>query len=112
MSLSTFRINRRRLVQSIGTTAAILAAPALLRAQSPTVLKMSSWFPPNDGVVVNLIQVWAESISAITDGRVVVEFLEKPLGPPNALVRRMLSIAYTASRMRFFPVRALGNFQD
>jgi len=75
----------RRTVVTGGLAGAVtLAAPSFLHAQSPTVLKLSSWLPPASLITQNLFVPWANEINAMTQGRVVVEFLPKPLGPPPA----------------------------
>lgn len=47
-------------------------------------LVMSSWLPPQHPVVEGVMQPWAASVAEVTDGRVTVRILPKPLGPPPA----------------------------
>jgi TRAP-type C4-dicarboxylate transport system substrate-binding protein len=76
--------DRRTVVTGAMAGAATLAAPSFLHAQSPTVLNLSSWLPPASLITQNLFVPWANDINAMTEGRVVVEILPKPLGPPPA----------------------------
>lgn len=76
--------DRRTVVTGALAGAVTLAAPPYLHAQSPTVLNLSSWLPPASLITKNLFVPWANEINAMTQGRVVVEFLPKPLGPPPA----------------------------
>lgn len=80
------KLTRRSFMKTtIGATAAgaLLSAPTTLRAQAAT-LKMSSWLPGASLITQNLFVPWAEDVAQATDGRVQVEFLPKPLGPPPA----------------------------
>lgn len=63
--------------------ATTLAAPGVARAQTK-VLRMSSWLPPVSFVVPFVLETWVQSIADVTDGRVTVEILDRPLGPPPA----------------------------
>ncbi|SIR18622.1 TRAP-type C4-dicarboxylate transport system, substrate-binding protein [Paracoccus thiocyanatus] len=47
-------------------------------------LIMSSWLPPKHPVVVNAFQPWAEDVERVTEGRVTVRIMGKPLGSPPA----------------------------
>ena len=59
---------------------AALATPALADME----LVLSSWLPPRHPIVVNAIEPWAEDIGEVTEGRVTVRVLRKPLGSPPA----------------------------
>ena len=76
--------DRRAVVTGALAGAATLAAPTILHAQSPIVLNLSSWLPSASLITKNLFVPWAEEINVMTQGRVVVEILPKPLGPPPA----------------------------
>ncbi|AUH34584.1 TRAP transporter substrate-binding protein [Paracoccus tegillarcae] len=69
-------------VSLAGATAAIAltAAPAF----AETELVMSSWLPPRHPIVVNAMTHWAEQVEEVTDGRVTVRILARPLGEPPA----------------------------
>ncbi len=47
-------------------------------------LVLSSWLPPRHPIVVNAIEPWADEVAKVTDGRVTVRVLKKPLGTPPA----------------------------
>ncbi|QHQ34867.1 TRAP transporter substrate-binding protein [Algicella marina] len=84
--MSGKKITRRSFVsKSSGTFVAAtgIFAPNILRAQ-PRVLSMSSWLPPTSIMVPFLFQTWADEVQRVTEGRVEVQLLDKPLGPPPA----------------------------
>lgn len=56
------------------------AAPAM----AETELVFSSWLPSRHPIVVNAMKPWAREIAKVTDGRVTVRVLAKPLGSPPA----------------------------
>jgi len=62
------------LAMSLSTTSAV----------ADTELVMSSWLPAKHPIVVNAFKPWAKQISEVTDGRVTVRILSKPLGAPPA----------------------------
>ncbi len=67
--------------------AALLAGTAL--AGSVTIanaaeLVLSSWLPPRHPIVLKAIKPWAKEVEKVTDGRVSVRVLAKPLGAPPA----------------------------
>jgi TRAP-type C4-dicarboxylate transport system substrate-binding protein len=47
-------------------------------------LVLSSWLPPRHPIVENAFKPWAEEVAKVTDGRVTVRVLAKPLGSPPA----------------------------
>ncbi|MEW7006206.1 TRAP transporter substrate-binding protein [Lentilitoribacter sp. EG35] len=53
-------------------------------AFADTTLALSSWLPPRHPIVINAIKPWAKEVSKVTEGRVKVRILAKPLGPPPA----------------------------
>ncbi len=64
-----------------------LALAALLLTSAPALaeeLIMSSWLPPKHPVVVNAFKPWAKEVEKVTDGRVTVRIMGKPLGSPPA----------------------------
>lgn len=76
-----FNITKR-----IGTLAAA-ASLALISTQAlakDTTLVLSSWLPPKHPIVTGAIKPWAREVSKVTEGRVTVRILAKPLGPPPA----------------------------
>ena len=74
------------LSRALGVTAmaATLGFGATMPAFAATELVMSSWLPPRHPIVVNAIKPWAREIAKVTDGRVSVRVLAKPLGAPPA----------------------------
>lgn len=67
------------------TTPAALAALCLSAgAAMAEELVLSSWLPPRHPIVVNAIEPWAEEVAEVTEGRVTVRVLRKPLGSPPA----------------------------
>ncbi|MEM7543950.1 MAG: ABC transporter substrate-binding protein [Pseudomonadota bacterium] len=92
-------MERRQVLKGLAAGVAVgLSAPNIVRAQT-TVLTMSSWLPPQSLLYDNLINVWREDIARLTAGRLSIELLEKPLGPPPAhlglLQESKCDIAYT-----------------
>lgn len=53
-------------------------------ALADKTLALSSWLPPRHPIVVNAIKPWAKEVKEVTDGRVTVRVLAKPLGAPPA----------------------------
>jgi len=74
-------VKRVSTVASVGAVA-LLAISASVRAE--TQLVMSSWLPAKHPIVVNAMKPWAREISKVTEGRVKVRVLAKPVGPPPA----------------------------
>lgn len=64
-----------------------LALAGLLASAAPGLaeeLIMSSWLPPKHPIVVNAFEPWAEEVEKVTEGRVTVRIMGKPLGSPPA----------------------------
>ncbi|WP_417241614.1 TRAP transporter substrate-binding protein [Celeribacter sp.] len=53
-------------------------------AFADTTLALSSWLPPRHPIVANAIKPWAKQVEEVTEGRVNVRILAKPLGAPPA----------------------------
>ena len=49
-----------------------------------TTLRLSNWLPPSHPVVKDIMVPWAEQVAEATEGRVAVQILDAPLGPPPA----------------------------
>lgn len=49
-----------------------------------TVLRLSNWLPASHPIVKDMVMPWAEQLKEATDGRVTVQILDAPLGPPPA----------------------------
>lgn len=69
----------RKLLTKVGAVA--LVAGYMTPALSETLV-MSSWLPPKHPVVTNVMEPWAEQVAEVTEGRVKVRMLAKPLGSP------------------------------
>jgi len=63
---------------------AALAGAASLLATGPaaaeTKLTYSNWLPPTHRIHAEVFQPWIDSVAEVTEGRVVVEVLPKPVG--------------------------------
>ena len=75
--------SRRALLGGLGAAAAVLAAPAVLRA-APRELLINSWLPPQHLIPSLVLTEWAQIIERRTKGAVTFRIAEKPLGPPPA----------------------------
>ncbi|WP_353475820.1 TRAP transporter substrate-binding protein (plasmid) [Salipiger sp. H15] len=86
-------------IASLLAGAAALAIAAVSSASAATVLTLNSWLPPSHPEVTDLIVPLAEDIARVTEGRVTVNILPAPLGPPPAtydLVKNgVVDIGYT-----------------
>ncbi|MFV0302905.1 MAG: TRAP transporter substrate-binding protein [Paracoccus sp. (in: a-proteobacteria)] len=71
------RVSRLAAASVFALTAASLAAQA-------EEYVLSSWLPPSHPLVTGAIQPWADQVAEVTDGRVTVRILPRPLGPPPA----------------------------
>jgi TRAP-type transport system periplasmic protein len=63
-----------------GATLALLGATGAAQAQ--TTLTLSSWVPPNHYVVKDILQPWMADVEKVTEGRVKINLLPKPVGAP------------------------------
>ena len=61
---------------------AAVGATQGLTTGARTELVMSSWLPPRHPIVANAFVPWIEQIEAVTEGRVTVRLLARPLGSP------------------------------
>ena len=73
-----------RLAKLMASAAVAAGALAGTAAHADVTLVMSSWLPPRHPIVVNAMKPWAREISDVTEGRVTVRVLAKPLGAPPA----------------------------
>lgn len=75
-------MNKRMTTLLASAALAVLAyAPS---AMADTVLKVSNWLPPSHPIVKDMLIPWGKQIEESTKGRVKVEILPSPLGPPPA----------------------------
>ena len=49
-----------------------------------TTLRMANWLPPTHPLMKDVMVPYAKSIEEATDGRVAIQILDAPLGPPPA----------------------------
>ena len=68
------------LLASAITAVSLTAAPVF----AETTLVMSSWLPARHPLVAEALKPWAREISEVTEGRVTVRVLAKPMGAPPA----------------------------
>lgn len=64
--------------------AGLAAMSFALPVMAETELVLSSWLPAKHPLVVNAIKPWVKAISEVTEGRVRVRVLAKPVGSPSA----------------------------
>ena len=67
----------------LATAAAALTLFAGM-ARAEIVLTLNNWLPPTHPQVADLFVPWAADIERVTEGRVKVQILPAPLGPPSA----------------------------
>lgn len=76
--------------------AALLAVAGSAEAQ--TTLRVASFLPPSHPAVADIIRPWTELVREATQGRVVMQVLDAPLGPPPAhydfAVNRIADVTY------------------
>lgn len=79
MTINPFDIGKMIAGAIVGAS---MLAPTV--ALADTTLALSSWLPPRHPIVVNAIKPWAKEVKEVTEGRVTVRILAKPLGAPPA----------------------------
>ncbi|MCX8998158.1 TRAP transporter substrate-binding protein [Rhizobiaceae bacterium BDR2-2] len=72
----------RTLVSLVFAAAAGLSAAGGAAAQ--TVLNMANWLPPSHPLMTAVMIPYAEAVKTATEGRVTINILPAPLGPPAA----------------------------
>lgn len=73
-------MNRRELLK---LAAAVPAAAALpYAASAETMLRMSSWLPPQHVLHKDVMQVWAKEVAEASGGRLRINTLPKPVAAP------------------------------
>ena len=73
-----------RIVTTIVTGALALAAMGQAAVAQETTLRLSNWLPMSHPIVKDIVVPWAEAVEEATGGRVAVQILDAPLGPPPA----------------------------
>ena len=55
-----------------------------IRSYAETTLRMASWLPPKHPWVLDIMIPWIENVKTATNGRVNIQLLSAPIGPPPA----------------------------
>lgn len=90
--MTSLSIRRYRLGAVLGLAAAALlsAAPAAGQTTSgqttpgQITLRVANWLPPTHPLMADIIKPWTDDVARATDGRVTMDILAAPLGPPPA----------------------------
>lgn len=72
------------MIKTIANASIILLAMGMSAQAQETVLRLSNWLPPSHPIVKDMMVPWAEQLKEATEGRVEVQILDAPLGPPPA----------------------------
>lgn len=75
-------LRMKRSVWIAGLAAFVLASAGTAEAQ--TTLRLANWLPPSHALMKNVMVPYAKAIEEATEGRVTVQVLDAPLGPPPA----------------------------
>ena len=69
-----------------------------IKSYADTTLRMASWLPPQHPWVLDIMVPWIEKVKVATEGRVKIELLSAPIGPPpahfNFAVKGIADITY------------------
>ncbi len=79
-----FTLTSKANLRTLALATAVAISTSFSSFVSAQELVMSSWLPPTHPLITNAIQPWAEEVSKVTQGRVSVRTLPRPLGPPPA----------------------------
>ena len=55
-----------------------------IKSYAETTLRMASWLPPKHPWVLDIMIPWIENVKIATNGRVNIQLLSSPIGPPPA----------------------------
>jgi TRAP-type C4-dicarboxylate transport system substrate-binding protein len=66
----------------IGALSLLGALAVSGQSQAQTTLSFSIWVPPTHPIYAGMVAPWAEQVAKVTDGRVKINILPKPLGGP------------------------------
>jgi TRAP-type C4-dicarboxylate transport system substrate-binding protein len=72
----------RIMLSLLAVAASLLGFTAQASAQA--VLRVANWLPPKHPLIAEIITPWTEQVQEATKGRVVMQVLPAPLGPPPA----------------------------
>lgn len=75
-------MNRRMCIKLLAAGIAAAATLGAAAAQAQTTLTLSSWVPSTHFVAQDILQPWMEDVKRVTEGRVVINLLPKPVGAP------------------------------
>src|SRR5690606_10843870 len=53
-------------------------------ASAQTTLRVANWLPPKHPLIAEIITPWTKEVEKATEGRVKMQILTSPLGPPPA----------------------------
>jgi len=67
----------------VAAVSALALSASAMTAQAEEYV-LSSWLPPTHPIVTGVVQPWADQVAEVTEGRVTVRILPRPLGPPPA----------------------------
>lgn len=74
----------RTAIKYVAIASVFLFGATFAASAQETVLRMSSWLPKSHPIVKDMMVPWAEQVKDATNGRVEVQILDAPLGPPPA----------------------------
>ena len=72
-------LTRKTALTLLALAAAALTVPA---ARAQTTLTLSNWVPPTHFITKDILEPWMAEVSKVTQGRVTVRVLPKPVGGP------------------------------
>lgn len=75
---------RMKIAKGVGLATLLALALGTGSALAETKLVLSSWAPSKHPLVAHAIKPWAKQVKKVTEGRVSIRVLAKPLGPPPA----------------------------
>jgi 3-hydroxybutyryl-CoA dehydrogenase len=60
--------------------------------QCRELLRVANWLPPKHPLIAEIITPWTEQVKEATKGRVMMQVLPSPVGPPPALTSRLVAL--------------------
>lgn len=73
-----------RMIKTLVSASIFTLALSFGAMAQETVLRMSNWLPPSHPIVRDMMIPWAEKLKEASNGRIDVQILDAPLGPPPA----------------------------
>jgi TRAP-type C4-dicarboxylate transport system substrate-binding protein len=73
-------LNRKTFLSALALGAAVAVMAPTARAQ--TTLSLSNWVPPTHFLTTEILEPWMAEVAKVTQGRVTVKALPKPMGGP------------------------------